>query len=52
VNLKPLLRKMFLVDLIKGLKITFHYQPPSESVTEQYPLERPVIYERFRGQPQ
>ena len=38
-----------VVDLIKGLKVTFHYQPPSEAITEQYPLERPVIFERFRG---
>ena len=51
VSLTPLLRKIFMVDLIKGLKVTFHYQPPSEAITEQYPLERPVIYERFRGQP-
>ena len=49
VSLTPLLRKIFLVDLIKGLKVTFHYQPPSEAVTEQYPLERPVIFERYRG---
>ena len=51
MSLTPLLRKIFLVDLIKGLKVTFHYQPPSEAITEQYPLERPVIFERFRGQP-
>ena len=51
MSLTPLLRKVFLVDLIKGLKVTFHYQPPSEAITEQYPLERPVIYGRFRGQP-
>jgi NADH-quinone oxidoreductase subunit I len=51
VKLAPLVRKILLVDLIKGLKVTFHYQPPSEAITEQYPLERPVIFERFRGQP-
>lgn len=51
MSLKPLLRKMFLVDLFKGLKVTFNYQAPSEAITEQYPLERPVIFERFRGQP-
>jgi NADH-quinone oxidoreductase subunit I len=51
MSLTPLLRKIFLVDLVKGLKVTFHYQPPSEAITEQYPLERPVIFERFRGQP-
>ena len=51
MSLTPLLRKMFLVDLIKGLKVTFHYQPPSEAITEQYPLERPQIAERYRGAP-
>ncbi len=51
MSLSPLLRKVFLVDLIKGLKVTFHYQKPSEAITEQYPLERPVIFERYRGQP-
>src|ERR1035438_5425032 len=43
MSLTPLLRKIFLVDLVKGLKVTFRYQPPSEAITEQYPLERPVI---------
>ncbi len=28
VSWRPLLRKIFLVDLLKGLKVTFHYQPP------------------------
>ena len=51
MSLSPVLRKVFLVDLVKGLKVTFNYQKPSEAVTEQYPLERPVIYERYRGQP-
>jgi NADH-quinone oxidoreductase subunit I len=46
-----LLRKIFLVDLLKGLKVTFMYQAPSELVTEQYPQERPWIAERYRGQP-
>jgi NADH-quinone oxidoreductase subunit I len=40
-----------MVDLIKGLRVTFDYQKPSEAITEQYPLERPKINERFRGQP-
>ncbi len=31
--------------------MTFNYQAPSEAITEQYPLERPVIFERYRGQP-
>jgi NADH-quinone oxidoreductase subunit I len=51
VSLSPLVRKILLVDLIKGLKVTFQYQPPSEAITEKYPLERPVIFERYRGQP-
>ena len=46
-----LLKKMFLVDLIKGLLLTFSYQRPSANYTEQYPKERPKIAERFRGRP-
>jgi NADH-quinone oxidoreductase subunit I len=51
MSLTPFLRKVLLVDLVKGLKVTFNYQKPSEAVTEQYPLERPVVYERYRGLP-
>ena len=51
MSLPPLLRKLFLVDLIKGMGVTFRNQAEEERVTEQYPLERPEIYERFRGQP-
>jgi NADH-quinone oxidoreductase subunit I len=46
-----LLRKVFLMDLVKGLSVTFNYHPEKERITEQYPLERPVVYERYRGQP-
>ncbi len=45
------LRKIFLVDLIEGLWITFHYQQPKYITTEQYPFHRPKIAERFRGAP-
>ncbi len=51
LSLTPLLRKIFLVDLIKGMGVTFRNQSGTERVTEQYPLERPEVYERFRGQP-
>ena len=51
MSLPPLLRKILLIDLVKGLKVTFNYQAPSEAVTEQYPLERPQIAPRYRGQP-
>ena len=46
-----LLKKIFLVDLIKGLLLTFSYQRPSANYTEQYPKVRPKIAERFRGAP-
>lgn len=51
MSIAPLLRKIFFVDLIKGMRVTFRYQAPSQLQTEQYPMERPVIAERFRGQP-
>ena len=51
MSIAHILRKAFLVDLIKGLSVTFRYQAPKELVTEQYPMERPVIAERYRGQP-
>ena len=46
-----LLKKIFLVDLIKGLMLTFSYQRPSENYTEQYPKVRPKVAERYRGAP-
>src|SRR5437016_14509636 len=45
------LRKIFLVDLLKGLSVTFRYQDPKEIYTEQYPLQRPQVAERYRGAP-
>ncbi len=47
-----MLRSFFLVDLLKGMFVTFRHQNPADLVTEQYPMERPLISERFRGQPQ
>ena len=51
MGLKQALNKVLLVDLIKGLKVTFLYQNPKEVYTEQYPLERPQVAERYRGAP-
>ena len=51
MKLSPFLREVCMVDLLKGLSVTFHNQSEEERVTEQYPLERPVVYERYRGQP-
>jgi len=45
------LRKMLFVDLIKGLRVTFRNQAPKQVITEQYPLQRPEVAERFRGAP-
>ena len=47
----PAVRKALMVDLFKGLGVTFRNQAPSAVYTEQYPLERPVIAERYRGLP-
>src|SRR6202162_4017219 len=45
------LRKIFMVDLLKGLWLTFRYQDLREIYTEQYPLQRPQVAERYRGAP-
>jgi NADH-quinone oxidoreductase subunit I len=49
--LPAIVRKMLFVDLIKGLGVTFRYQAPKEVITEQYPLQRPNVAERYRGAP-
>ena len=51
MGMPSLLRKVFLVDLLQGLKVTFRYQDPKEIYTEQYPLQRPQVAERYRGAP-
>src|ERR1700691_1910096 len=51
MGIPSLLRKVFLVDLLQGLKVTFRYQDPKEIYTEQYPMERPQVAERYRGAP-
>ena len=49
--MKELLKAVFLVDLIKGLAVTFRNQKPSLIYNEQYPKERPLVAERYRGAP-
>jgi NADH-quinone oxidoreductase subunit I len=49
--MKTALKKLFMVDLIDGLRLTFGYQNPKEIYTEQYPLQRPQVAERYRGAP-
>ncbi len=46
-----LLRTIFFVDLIQGLRVTFRSTAPKNICTEQYPAERPKIAERYRGAP-
>ncbi len=50
-SLSRFIRKLLLVDLVKGLALTFRYQDPREIYTEQYPLQRPRVAERYRGAP-
>ena len=46
-----LLKKIFLVDLFEGLRVTFRNQNPRYIYTEQYPAQRPKVGERYRGAP-
>ena len=45
------IRKLLLLDLVAGLRMTFRQQNPSKIYTEQYPSERPEVAERYRGAP-
>ena len=45
-----LLKRIFFVDILKGLLLTLRYTY-SKVYTEQYPLEKPKIAERYRGAP-
>jgi len=45
------LNKVLLVDLFRGLWVTFQNQSPKYIYIAQYPTERPRIAERYRGAP-
>src|SRR3989304_496350 len=45
------LRRLFLADFWKGWWLTVRTQNPKNVYTEQYPLERPMVAERYRGAP-
>ncbi len=49
--MRELLGRLFQTDIFKGLAVTFRYQNPKNICTEQYPLERPMVAERYRGAP-
>ncbi len=44
-------RKLRPAGLLRGLWLTFRHQKPSLVETEQYPLVRPHVSERYRGAP-
>jgi len=44
------LRRIFFVDILKGLALTFRYTY-RKVYTEQYPLEKPKLAGRYRGAP-
>jgi NADH-quinone oxidoreductase subunit I len=49
--MNEILSRLFLKDFWKGLSLTFRSQNPKKVYTEQYPLERPMVAERYRGAP-
>lgn len=49
--MKELVSRIFQTDFLKGMGVTFRTQLPHNIYTEQYPLERPMVAERFRGAP-
>jgi NADH-quinone oxidoreductase subunit I len=50
-NMNSFFRRLFLLDFWKGMRLTFRTQNPKYIYTEQYPLERPMVAERYRGAP-
>jgi len=51
ISMNSFFRRLFLVDFWKGMILTFRTQNPKNIYTEQYPLERPMVAERYRGAP-
>ena len=51
IRMKNWFRRVLLLDVLAGLRVTFRQQKPSGIVTEQYPAERPAVAERYRGAP-
>ena len=50
-SMKELVSRIFQADFLKGMGVTFRTQFPRNIYTEQYPLERPMVAERYRGAP-
>lgn len=49
--MKDLVGRIFQADFLKGMRVTFRAQFPKNICTEQYPLERPMVAEQYRGAP-
>ncbi|MHB8735264.1 MAG: NuoI/complex I 23 kDa subunit family protein [Terriglobales bacterium] len=49
--LRERLLRLLPLDLLRGMALTFRRQAPSAVYTEQYPQQRPVVADRFRGAP-
>jgi NADH-quinone oxidoreductase subunit I len=51
MRIKKAIDRVLMLDLLKGMTVTFRNQSPKQIYTEQYPLERPQVAERYRGAP-
>jgi NADH-quinone oxidoreductase subunit I len=49
--IRRILRRLLLLDLFEGLWVTLKNQHPKNIYTEQYPLTKPHVAERYRGAP-
>jgi formate hydrogenlyase subunit 6/NADH:ubiquinone oxidoreductase subunit I len=41
--------RIFQADFLKGMSVTFRTQSPKHIYTEEYPLEPPMVAERYRS---
>ncbi len=46
--MKELIGRLFQVDVLKGMGVTFRTQHPGNGYTEQYPQEWPMVADRHR----
>ncbi len=51
VLIEKIIKRLPFSDLLRGLWVTLRTQLRRDVVTEQYPLERPEVSERYRGAP-
>jgi NADH-quinone oxidoreductase subunit I len=51
VTMRHWLKRFLLLDIFRGLRVSFRHQGPAQITTEQYPADRPFVAERYRGAP-